>query len=550
LSLKVVSAEVVLDETRAPYGEVQLRIHTPAETDAELIDPRNILRVALAVSQQWKAPARATQNRSLNLLLHARTFDHDTGDTILTLRTDEARLIDDGLIATTVSTAAYAYESSLRAICNFVLATIGASLAAGTDDADYTRTANATNVVRNPRVGVNTTDWSNAGTAATLARVATGGPNAAAPTFFRATLAANAAPLAMIMLVDRAGIPLVAGTVYAISVWVRTSNTGISAGLDGLTYNAANVQQQDLIEVAVPLTANVWKQLTFQFTAAATVDKMTVRVFNIVGTFTTGATLDMTGLRVSPVTGVHDFDFFDGATTDTLYTYAWAGTAHASASTRTRLDTRPLTLLDREPGQASWDFLQPLVQQAGLRLFCDELRVWRLVDSNSYTVDGTISVAEAINLVHGVDDIDLGGDWATGVVVKYTWTDATGATQTAYDAAGTSTKVTTVEWERAYAGPGAAAAILGRMNGRGRVLALGAVADLAATPGQYTTATVPAAPTQTGIAARIAFTIPDGLMDVATRGLIDYSTDDWIGADPALDWISVTATKDWATYTP
>lgn len=544
LPLECVTASVTFDETHAPYGEFQLSVHTPAEADAELIDPREGLRVTVEVTQDWVTPPRPAQARSFDMLLHARTFNHETGDTDLTLRTDEAKLIDDGLIAAAVNTGAYAHESSLRGIVNFILAGIGAVLAAGTDDADFTRTANATNLVRNPRVAAANTDWSQAGTAANASLVASGGP-AGAASFWRSTMT-GANPGGFTISIDKVGIQIAPNTAYTISIWARCSASD-PIGFDGLVYNAAGALLQDLPESPVMVVANTWTRFTLVFTSAATASQMTLRVFTSAN-IGAGVTFDVTGARVSVTTGAHDSDYFDGATIDSHYTYAWTGAANASNSTRTRLDDRPIDLLDRQPGQASWDYLQPLVQQAGLRLFCDEQRVWRLVDSNSYTIDGSINIAQAVNLTSGNDTIDLGGDWATGVVVKYTWIDATGATQTRYDAAGTATKVTLIEWDRPYVGPGAAAAILSRMQGKGRTQDLGGIAELTATPGQFTTASPPDSPVQTGIAAAVTFTIPDGLMAVTTRGLLDTLPGSWAAQDDALVWDAVDAGTTWDTF--
>src|SRR5690606_4926487 len=52
---------------------------------------------------------------------------------------------------------------------------------------DRWRTAGRTNRVRNPRVSVNTTDWTGL-VAATITRITTGGPTPEIPSFIRATL--------------------------------------------------------------------------------------------------------------------------------------------------------------------------------------------------------------------------------------------------------------------------------------------------------------------------------------------------------------------------
>jgi hypothetical protein len=246
--------------------------------------------------------------------------------------------------------------------------------------------------------------------------------------------------------------------------------------------------------------------------------------------------------------GTEAIPFFHGSFgADSAYTYAWAGVTNGSSSSRTALLERPPDLYVWKPGTTAWDFLEPLTSSVGLRLFCDEQRVWRLIDPSVYGVKGFVSIAPT-NAVTGVDVIsrDDAEVYASGVVVRYGWEDANGIPQIRYDVAGTPEKVVVVDYARPYPGPGAAAQILKRRNGTGRLQAVTAVVQWPATPGQEASITLPEAPQQKGKITVVSFDLgDDATMDVTTRGLIDIPDGSWAAA--TAKWNTVTGT--WDTYT-
>jgi len=225
-----------------------------------------------------------------------------------------------------------------------------------------------------------------------------------------------------------------------------------------------------------------------------------------------------------------------------------AGTADFSFTA----NTEPLVW---EPGTTAWEFLEPLVQTAGLRLFCDEQRQWWLVESASYTVAGQVNIAAAENLTSGTDVISRYRDWYDSVVVRYRWDDTAGVSHVQYDSANPSgTKTLKVEWNRPYPGAGAAAAVLARAEGRGRTLALDALSDYTATPGMSLVATLPATPIQTGVVSAVAWVFAaegeEATMTVESRGLIDTPATAWALAAPGLAWNEIPVGTDWTEYTP
>lgn len=199
------------------------------------------------------------------------------------------------------------------------------------------------------------------------------------------------------------------------------------------------------------------------------------------------------------------------------------------------------------PGVSAWDYLSPLIETADLRLWCDESRHWWLTQ-RSPLVAGHLALAtgEAGTITDATDTIDRDGEFYDAVVITYKWTDTLGAQQIAWDVAGAGyTRVLSETREQIYPGPGAAAGILKRAEGRGRVLDIAAVSDYTATPGQAFTASLPDTVDQTGIVSAVTWEAPAAEMRVRTRGLIDTPTTAWVFDPPGLSWDSIPVGVDW-----
>lgn len=545
LPLEVIDAEVTLDDSRSPYVEARLTVHTPAEEYLEQIDPRDGLRVQLDAELSWVEPAgRTPQSRTFDLLLHEREVDHETGELRLVLESDEARLIDGGNASATVDDGAEAHQASLRAIVDYVLAKHGAELEPGTDDADFTITDPTvrTNLALNPRGASSTTAW--AGSNATVSRL-TGLTIPDLPgvtTAIRGTMAAATGGLYHQGDTAAPYVAMAAGKQYRVTVWLRPSVA--KTVTPSVQFNTGSSSLGSVNGAPVALTANTWQKVSWVVTAPAGAARGGPYWYSTTA-WASGNTIDATGLTVTE--GTDEIDFFDGATVDDYYTYAWTGTANASSSTRTRNDNRDPDALKQAPGVTDWDFLDPLIRTAGLRLFCDEQRAWRLVEPASYRLEGETRVSEGTNATRGADTISLQATrpdgspvWYTGVVVVYRWTDTDGVQHVAYDAAGTGQKVYRIELARPYPGPGLAVSRLAQATGRGRVQDLEALADLGATPGQSLVSTMPATPIQLGQVSAVKwFWAAEGerhdLMAIRSRGLTDTPPTAWAFAEGTWD---------------
>jgi hypothetical protein len=210
--------------------------------------------------------------------------------------------------------------------------------------------------------------------------------------------------------------------------------------------------------------------------------------------------------------------------------------------------------LKREPGERAWDFLSPLVDAAGLHLYCDEQRRWHLVDLATNNMPGSLRISDGHNVISARSSVDLSaGDrgvlgYAETVVVKYTWTDGDGVQQVAYDSAGAAHGIgRLVEVARPFPGAGAAAALLKKSEGKGRTLDLQAVNDFSATPGQTLVATIPNTPLQVGIVSSVEWG-SDGTMRVGSRGLTDTPETAWALQPEGYAWEDVPTGQDWTEY--
>lgn len=205
-----------------------------------------------------------------------------------------------------------------------------------------------------------------------------------------------------------------------------------------------------------------------------------------------------------------------------------------------------LAALVWEPGVSGWDYVYPLVQKAGLRLFCDESRRWRLVRATSNSEDLMVLTAEN-NVTSARDKISLDDDWYDAVVLTYRWRDATGATMVAYDVAGDyqAKNVFAETRDVPFPGPGAAEALLGRKQGRGRVLDVTAVSDYDAAPGRALAITLPATPVQTGYTSSVTWKYPDDEMTITSRGLIDTPESAWMFLPLGEKWTDSPVGASW-----
>jgi hypothetical protein len=219
----------------------------------------------------------------------------------------------------------------------------------------------------------------------------------------------------------------------------------------------------------------------------------------------------------------------------------------------TALDgTVEATATDWEPGQTAWDYISPLLTSSSLRLYCDERRFWYLVGDND-TVDGALVLTDTETIVQATDGISRDARWYDAVVITYTWRDpVTGTTTVNIDTAqgDTVTKVLSLEYSTFYPGPGAAARVLSRATGLGRVQSVQAVNDYTATPGQEARITLPGTLENVGTVQSIVWNLPGDIMAVESSGLVEIPATAWAKVRAGIRWQDISAGISWTAYTP
>lgn len=554
--LHINDGAAALDEGWSPYVQCDLTVTTPPPEMLDRLDPRDSPRVTVEASAYAVAPGQTveTSTRTLDLLLRARTIDHNAGTTALTLAGDDATLQDYKLIGAEPDSSSLGYQDSVRAIVNGVLGRAGLpALQPGDADADFTTLDARTNLMLNPSAEVNADNWAPGG-GCTIARTT----DWALSGSYCITATATGSSGAVFANSTSTYPSATPGTAYSTSIYVRSNTAGVSATVTIRFLNAAGAQTNTTSSSSVVNTSG-WTRLSTTATAPSDANRWAVYV-SFAGTqvgrkiyLDAAMMTEGNGLATD---GVSLLEYFDGSTPDTaLYNYTWSDPAkpNASSSVRTPVfDRSPDTLL-WQPGESGWDFLQPILTQSGLRLFCDESRNFYLVD-NTYSVEGLVTVQTGDNLYTAQDTVDRTATapdgsplWFDAVVIKYTWNDQDNVQQVRYDTASVDnpTQPALIEYARPYPGPGAAKYILSRVTGQGRKLDLTARMDFAVTPGMAFSATLPVTETQTGYVSSVKWSIGSDDMTVGTRGLIDTPASAWIFLDPGETWNDSPVGASW-----
>lgn len=496
-----------LDSGRAPHVTGTLRL-TPQSLDVlAALDPRETPRIRIDVAATFPTGA---QTRTFDL--GVRDFDRDQEDVLpeLPVASDEALLIDYAPLSDDATPRTH--EASLRAVCNYVLgeAIPGASLEAGPTDADVTAYWSVTNLFTNPSFENTVAGWANGSLATGLAPT-TGQAWVGSYSGHWQTTGAGQS------FIDFNGpISVQAGRSYVFSAYMRAT-VARPARLMIRFKNAAGVLLSDRYSAPVNLTTTGWTRIVNIQTAPAGATQVSAHVeyqASAAGQFPY-----VDGLMFYE--GTEAIPYFDGATPDSsTYTYDWTGAANVSTATRTPLVERPPESLIWRAGVDALAFLSPLLQAAGLRLVCDEQRRWTLRDE-SYRAPGALTVRYGINMIAGRERISRdSGLWFDARVTRYTWTDADGTRQERIDAFALNTphtRLTTLEIEAPYPGPGRSEYAVRRAQGRGREVTVTKVSDWFAAAEQPISINLDGAPTQLGITQSIEFDLSNDRMTIETR---------------------------------
>lgn len=467
-ALSVRGGRIDFDDGRSPHVGMSLTIPLPAAATLAALDARMSPppRVRLTVSATFPF---ATQTRTFDLTLRDRSIDHRAGTVTLQLASDEALAMDYRPLADDEGPAAY--QAGVRGIVGYALskAVPGATLAAGSKNPSMW-----VNYVPNPRARANVNGWSASGAEAPQ-RVASGASDDG-PYVFVGQFQSGAVRITQTI----PNQPVAGGTKLRVSIELRAQSQ-VSFFLEVRT-NGTTWTQSPALKTDGGRWANYEIELTLPANAT-TLDRVQLYC---PGNSAVPFAWDVNKLRVIEADNRRDAD-----------------------------------LLVMRAGVSAMDFLVPIVQAAGLRLMCDENRVWTLRDED-YSAPGALAIRHGLNLIDGTERISRSDEhWFDGAVVIYTWTDAIGTARRMVDSFALTTtpsRVVTIErTDVPYPGPGFAEYVVRRAQGRGREVSATAVADWTARAEQPVQIVLDGAPTQVGRASRLVFDLDRDEMTVSTR---------------------------------
>jgi len=514
---------ITADRNWSPYTQASITIQNDPEV-VEALDPRTAQRIIITAGDKSMEPL--VPARVFDLGLRGRSIDYAAGTATLSCATDEAKLFDLLRLATTTDRSARPHEGSLREICDWALEKIGAALqpaTSGDPDPDMTAYWEVTNRAKNGGLRADATGWT-AGSGTSVA------PRLTAPTIaglpvIRWTASGTGQAF---LNTPVAGERVTPGEVITASVLMASGTTSRPARMMLRFWNASGVVILDSYSDPVMTSTDAANPTKIYRTRAVPPGAVSVSAFVNVTVNTAGQNHYTSALMFG-----EDVPFFDGATVDTHYTYTWEDAPNTSTSTRTPVAPLSPDLYDWNPGESLAEFLRPFLDAAGCRLWCDEQRRWYLhvVDfissTTSWTASGT-GAPDGIggfygtgNTTRAVDEIDRDdGEHADGIVVKYTWRDATGVEQVAYDVAGTAgpdDKVRLIEIAGAYPGAGGAQTYLDAAATRGRTQKLTIERGIGVTPGDSVAVRMPGTPPiDGGLVRRVVHDLAEGTAEIET----------------------------------
>jgi len=513
--LGLAGGTLTLDAGSAPHVQASIEVALDPQT-FDSLDPRNSPRVRITASRDV-----GNQTRTFDLGVRTLEVDRARGTTNLTLASDEALLGDFAPLQDDhFAIKAFSLGTpTLRTVVNSVLSSIGSSGLAAfpANDASVTPHWDATNYILNPHAATNANHWA---TVAATKVWATGGGvggvpgyisvGAATGTSFQAWAQATAANAATAPKTVRYGDAITA----ALSM--RSPDTGVSGRIRLGFWNDAGIIVRWIDTPSNPLTSS-WTRVVH----SVTVPQGAVKV-SLVAHFSAAATGKSAHVDGALLTdGEHDTGHFDGNTPDNgTYLYDWSDAVNASTSSRTLLvDAPEPEALIWKAGQSALEFLHPLVQASGLRLVCDENRVWTLRDED-YVAPGALNLRSHVNIVDTNESISRDDAiWFDARVTRYVWTDRSGTRRERIDsyALPDHTKLTTVEVGSAYPGPGRSEYAVRRAQGRGREFQVETVSSWAATAEQPVSIFLEGVSAQLGAVQALTFDLDTDRMTITTR---------------------------------
>lgn len=187
--------------------------------------------------------------------------------------------------------------------------------------------------------------------------------------------------------------------------------------------------------------------------------------------------------------------------------------------------------LVQEPGQTSWELIYEAASRAGVSVYCESDRTWKIAKPQA------LSEVTSLNFTTGGGGIIIDSNSVTSrenfknaVCIKYQWRDSGGVDRVIYGHAFVSSGEFAVSeigynselFERDVPATqtqanDAAAAALKSLSRRGRSFVLTAVSAYWLRPGQTVTATLPEGSQERLLVSAVYFNFPSGSMSVRLR---------------------------------
>jgi hypothetical protein len=165
-----------------------------------------------------------------------------------------------------------------------------------------------------------------------------------------------------------------------------------------------------------------------------------------------------------------------------------------------------------------WDFIETITTASGLKVYCDELRRWYLIEDTA--IIGDLELNDLDNITAFDKTLSRENLWYNEAVIQYEdpvlgtifdkyYQPGTGNTRTLYK----------LKEYMVFPGNGAAQSIVQRALTRGETYTVEAIANFDARPRQTLSVDITGETTKTGIVQSITWTLPSARMSVDIRNL-------------------------------
>jgi len=517
--------QVSFDEGNSPFLTASAVINQPATQVMAALDPtkRNPVQMAIAY-----APG-ATLNLS-TFYTYERDYDPSANTVGLTLVTLEMLLQS---YSPQSNVNLLAHQASVKTLTQTVLqqalgTVTTATLVGGATDRTFNVWSEAENLFPDPDVsGVGA--YTGGGSNNAISKSTAGGLPAVRS---QATTTVSRVDIAYPVTAPQ--VPVSPGQQYALSMAIRGTD-GTSVQLFSQYINASGAVVVSYVK-SLGTVSTSFSRVSMTTTAPSGASYL-AWVLRNPNSSPSGTALEAAQIMVVAGDGTDPtaaagnlHPYFSGNSSDTAaYHYSWAGDANASSSIRTPLMQRDPDNLYWTPGTSASDFLEPILEAVGLRLFLREDGTWCLAN-NGYRLTGQVAMQTGVNLYSGAEVVSIGDSDADGypqnadaVILNYSWEDPVfGVQKTAVDKAVTAgyKRPYVADINKPYPGPGQAAYLLARLQARKASVSVSGRLDATARPGMTGFISLPNRPAYTGYVSRIDLDIASNTMQVTTKGLV------------------------------